>query len=422
MIRKHRILFAIPVNEDSPDTYFASLPFIDLNRSIHFAQRSQPLAEDGEDKDEELDTILQEQHNTNFRSDYGTLPFWRLIILQTPEVETEFTACFVYHHAIGDGVSGVVFHDEFRKALDAACSTSALQYNIEERVMPDENVQVLPPVEELHPLPVNPTPPAPGAANLKEWTGKSIHAPCRSRWTSLYVSAHASRAFFAECKAKGLSVTPALSSIIASVLFRTLPQTEEALTCIIPISLRPWLSTPREAANAAIGTYFDATRVKLTKPDQNTQDVGSTDIWPGASQVSKAMKDYLCNVSPSGEPYTAIAVLKGIPDFSVICGAMLGQPRDAAFEVTNVGQIPAPASPQGGDDHIWQVGKVLLSRSALVSGAAITVSVATGGNGSMAIGFSWQEGVLENDILDNVINGVNQYFEKYKQGTEGKDA
>ncbi|KAK7418708.1 Alcohol acetyltransferase [Neonectria punicea] len=405
VIRKHRILSAIPVNEDKPDSYFASLPSVDLKRSISFVQRSQPVDE-GEDK--QLDAILEDQHNTNFKAEYGSLPFWRLVILQTPGADNEFTASFIYHHAIGDGVSGLVFHNAFRSALNAA--SSSLPGKNEESIVPDENTSVLPPLEELHPLPLNPTPPGPPATKLKEWTGNSIRTPCKSRWTSLCLSPRTAQAFFQECKENNLSVTSALSSIIATTLFIILPPTIEALTCIIPVNLRPWLSLPREVANGAIGTYFDATRVQFTRRDQNSQ--GST-VWPGAQQVSKSMTDYLANVSPSGEPYTAIAVLKTLPDVSVIFSSAVGNPRDAAFEVTNIGLFSS-STPKTEDAPLWQVGKVLLSRSSVVSGAAVTVSVATGGDGSMAVGFSWQEGVLEDGVMENVSEGVRNYFEKYQ--------
>ncbi|KPM40579.1 hypothetical protein AK830_g6016 [Neonectria ditissima] len=396
VLRKHRILFAIPVDEDTPGAYFASLPSIDLSRSVKFV-----LLRDGAGgEDSQLDAILEDQHNTDFKAEYGTLPFWRLIILQKPGIN-EFTASLIYHHAIGDGVAGLAFHTAFRDALDTGSASPDCK--IEETIFPDENSSILPPLGELHPLPINPTPSP--AAILTEWTGTSIHTPCKSRWTSLRLSPATSKAFFQECKSHNQSVTSTLSSLIATTLFVILPPTVEALTCIIPVSLRPWLKLPREVAEGAIGTYFDATRVQLTRADPSS----SSTVWPGAERVSRSIGDYLANVSPSGEPYTAVAVLENVPDVAAIFSSILGKPRDAAFEVTNVGLFPAATE----NAPLWQVGKVLLSRSAVVSGAAVTVSVATGGNGSMAIGFSWQEGVLGDGVVDGVVEGVREFFDKF---------
>lgn len=87
--------------------------------------------------------------------------------------------------------------------------------------------------------------------------------------------------------------------------------------------------------------------------------------------------------------------METIPDISAIFTSIVGKSRDAAFEVTNVGLFSSAAASERKADCCWQVGKVLLSRSSLVSGAAITISIATGGDGTMAVGFSWQEGVVE---------------------------
>ncbi|RLL97943.1 hypothetical protein CFD26_105021 [Aspergillus turcosus] len=326
VVRKRRILFAIPVNEGAPDLYFASLPSIDLNRTITFLDRSQPVACDAEGQDKELDAILEDQHNTDFKAEYGTLPFWRLIILQSPG-GTEFTASFIYHHAIGDGLSGLALHHAFRNALEAAPASSLPGYKVENIIVPDENTSVLPPLEGLHPLPINPTP---------------SHPP---------------------------------TSIIATL--------------------------PREVVDNAIGTYFDATRVQFTRTDQTPPDSNVVDVLSGAQHISNSINDYLGNVSPSGEPYTSVAVFKTIPDVSVVFNSMLGKPRDAAFEVTNVGLFSPATTPQTAEDARWQVGDVLLSRSSAVPGAAVT-----GGNGNMALGFSWQEGVVEDGFMDNVRQGL----------------
>ncbi|KAL4778523.1 hypothetical protein BJX76DRAFT_366222 [Aspergillus varians] len=407
VVRKHRILSAIPVNEDTPNPHFAALPSVDLDRCITFLQRSKDLDTTG-GEDKKLDSILEDQHNTDFKCDYGTLPFWRLIILQSPGKDNEFTASFVYHHGIGDGVAGLGFHDAFRQALDTASSSPSKVGTI---ITPDEPSPLLHPLEELHDLPINPTPPQPPTANLAEWTGNPIHIPCKSRWATFYVSSNATRGFLRQCKENRQSVTSVLSSVIATVSFARLPSTVEALTCIIPVNLRPWLKIPHNAP----GTYFDATRTQFTRDAQTSQDPSSVDVWSGARKASAAIKNYLSNVSPSGEPYTSVAIFKSIPDVAVVLESQIGRPRDAAFEVTNVGLVSSSTPPTTEEGAcMWQVDTVLLSRSAGAAGAAFTVSAATGKNGIMALGFSWQEGVVEDSFVDSVRQGVKKFFDKYE--------
>lgn len=412
VIHKHHILSAIPVDEDSLDPYFARLPSINLQRSVSFIERSRPLAVADNGEDRELDAILQVQHNTNFKSEYGTLPFWRLLILKDAGIEKEFTASFIFHHSIGDGVSGLVFHNAFRDALEVASSSPLSLDSKTEQVIVSNDTPLLPPLEELHPLPIHESSAKPPTTILKEWTGNFIHAPCKTHYRTLYLSQSSSKTFVQECKSKNLSVTSALPSVIAAVLFGILPPTTEALTCIIPVSLRPWLKLPRNVTKDAIGTYIDAFKVQLRRSDQNIEDAKSMDIWPGAHETAKEITNYLTNnLSPSGEPYTAVAVFKTIPDVSIIFNSTLGKDRDAALEVSNLGVFSDSSKDRA--DPLWQVGRVTFSRSSVVSGSAVTMSVVSGGDGGLTIGFSWQEGVIDDDVVDKLIDGVRRYFEVY---------
>ncbi|KAL6827951.1 alcohol acetyltransferase [Trichoderma camerunense] len=412
VISKHPVLFAIPANEDTPNAYFVSLPSIDLGQSIKFLIRSKPLNILDEGEDEELDAVLEDQHNTNFKNDYGIAPFWRLIILQDTEEDMSFTASFIYHHAIGDGFSGLVFHNTFLDSLETVSSSPISSLQSKQIILPDDDVQIMPALGALHPLPINPNPPLHSATNLNEWTGNSIRCPCISRWISFHISSGTSESFFRKCKQKGLSVASVVSSVIATTLFNILPPNIEALTCIIPVNLRPWLRLSSEATKTAMGSYFDATRVQLIRPSKHSENPSpADDIWTCAQQASKGIRHYLDNVSPSGEPYTAVSVLETIPDVSAIFTSIVGEPRDAAFEVTNVGLFSSAATSERKANTCWQVGKVLLSRSSLVSGAAVTISIATGGDGSMTVGFSWQEGVVEDGLVREVSREVNKYFE-----------
>jgi hypothetical protein len=49
---------------------------------------------------------------------------------------------------------------------------------------------------------------------------------------------------------------------------------------------------------------------------------------------------------------------------------------------------------------------VLFSRSAFVSGSAIAVGVVSGPDGCLSLGFSWQIGVVSDELVDKLIQGV----------------
>lgn len=426
VVHRHPILSAIPVNEDTSNPYFGRLSSIDLRRSIFFATRAQSyqpiLSKEGNWEDEELDLILENQHNINFKLDYGSQPFWRLIILQNSGTEKKlpsaqklvperkvplnesnnFTACFVFHHALCDGISGLIFHNTLQDALDI--SASVVKEPIDFIITPNDS-SLLPSVEELHPLPINPEPPT--AAVAKAWTGNVIHAPCKTRFKSLSIPPSSSNAFIQACKKNGITVTSALPALISTALYRVLPEATESLNCNIPVSLRRWL--PQGVVDGAMGNWFDVFQVQFLFSDQDIE--ASTDIWAQGQNASKAIANYLNN-SPSVVPYTNIGIFKEIPDISVFFSSLLGKERSTAIEVSNLGVFANPPN----KNNIWHVGKVILSRSAVVSGSAITITAVCGGDESMSLGFTWQEDIVEGRFVDQVISGVRKYFQEFVIG------
>ncbi|KAF1945055.1 hypothetical protein EJ02DRAFT_509756 [Clathrospora elynae] len=401
VVHRHPVLCAIVVDEDTPDPYFARLPSVDLQRSVRFVTGNQSLAPGGQAEDKDLDALLQDEANTNLNSEYGTLPFWRLIILRSHGVENDFTACFIFHHAVGDGVSGLAFHSSFLDALHTASSSSSSHDSKSEHIVQSNGNPLLPSLEEIHPLPLpdmsNNTTSIP--ATLEEWTGGLIHQPLKPNFRSLSLSPSSLKAFIAECRKNQLTVTSAFPALVASILYSILPSDTEVLTCIIPVNLRPWL--PHDIVAGAIGTWFDAFQVKLFRAE------GSTEIWPEAHKVAQEIKRYLTNTSPSGQPYTTFAIFGSIPDISPIFTGTLGRPRDTAFELSNLGVFPNATA---GGDAVWQLGKVTFSRSTVISGSALTIGAVTGGDGCLSLGFTLQEGVVEDAVVDKVIHATEKYF------------
>lgn len=405
VIRENPILSAIPVDEGSPTSYFASLSAINLSRCVTFLARVKPL--EISEQDIELDRVLQEQHNLDFKTDYGALPFWRLIILKDAEIGLNFTACFIFYHGIGDGAAGLIFHRRFRDALDAVLSSKSIE-NAGINVQSSPDAQLLPPLEDLHPLPLNENPMDFRTKGLQEWTGALIQLPNKTRYRSLYLSPASSRTFAQRCKENNLTVTAGLQAVLAGALFDVLPSNIEALTGIIPINLRPWLALPEEASHDAIGSFIDAIKVQI--PRSHYQDTKSPHGLSAARHTSGAIKNYLIgNLSPTGEPFTSVAFFKAIPDIAVAFGSMLGTARDAAFEISNLGRFEeVQRVNQGGN---CSIGRMIFSRSTVAFGAALNTSVVSGADGGLTVGFSWQECVVETSVVESVVKGFKDYFE-----------
>lgn len=416
VLRVHPILFAVPVATDTKNPYWGRLPSIDLKQTVTFVERSQPLIIDGRGRDKELDALLENQHNTNFKAGHCTLPIWRLIILQDHGVQHQFTACFISHHAITDGTALQIFQNSFQKALCAA-SSSSLQSKAEHIILSNDQDSIVPTIEELCPLPLPVDPPKPDTRVLNEWRGGLVQLPVKSRYVSLSLSPQATKVFTQECKSHRVAATSALPAVIAKLLFSNLPPTTEALTCNIPVNLRAEL--PPKVVDGAMGTFIDAFKVKLLRSDlyDGLRSSNPTEIWTQARKIQDETRRYFGNTSPSGEPYTNIAIFKTIPDLAPILKSQLGQPRPEAFEVSNLGNLSVLTIPKVGFGPIWKAGKVTVSRAAFASGSTLVVCVVSSDEG-MGFGFTWQEGVVADEIVGNVIHGVKAYFDPQEEPTE----
>lgn len=105
-----------------------------------------------------------------------------------------------------------------------------------------------------------------------------------------------------------------------------------------------------------------------------------------------------------------MAFFKAIPDVAAAFKSMIGTERDAAFEISNLGRFADDDAGEASGAP-WRVGRMVFSRSAVAFGAALNTSVVSGGDGALTIGFSWQEGVVEDELVEGVVGGFKMYFE-----------
>ncbi|KAG8672847.1 Alcohol acetyltransferase [Fusarium poae] len=404
ILNQHPILFAIPVVPDTEQPYWGRLPSIDLRQVVSFIERSYPLSSDLQ-TDNELDSLLENRHNTSFKAGYGTLPVWRLNILQDYRSEDGFVASFFYHHSMCDGVSSQIFQDAFQSAL---CDISSGAVEIQSvGVISSDDSTISSPLEDLHPLPLPENPPVPDAANLNEWRGSTVSVPCKTRYKSLSLSPQVLQTFAQDCKKNKTTVTAALPALVAKILYDSLPSTTEALTCNLPVSLRSDL--PPKQVDNVLGNFIDAFKVQLLRSDLDQSPDGTTAIWKHAKKVQQTTRRYFANASPSGEPYANVAVFKLIPDIKAFLASTVGNPRGEAFEVSNLGHFPEPKNLKGDGHPSWRRGKLLLSRCAFAPGAPLVICIIDNEE-SVGFGFTWQADVGDDEVVESVVNGLKSYF------------
>ena len=263
VVADHAALTALVVGEDTASPYFVRLPQIHLEKSVQFI--ASQSVHDGTDPNaiKEFDQILEEQHNTNFTPLDGTLPLWRVLIVHEPEPCTRFIAAFVYHHAICDGTSGLVFHRTFLSKLQKAARELDSSNATFSSIVKPSNRPFIPSLEELHPLPISLRYVLKSLYNefiarqpSSVWTSVPIdQSKCRSRYRSLYFSEDTTSRLVVVCRSHRTTVTAAVQAMLAAAILAELPADKySTLRVDGAISLRKWL--PPDVVNEdSIGNW-----------------------------------------------------------------------------------------------------------------------------------------------------------------------
>ncbi|EAW08823.1 uncharacterized protein ACLA_097640 [Aspergillus clavatus NRRL 1] len=396
LIGQHPILSAVPVGEDTKEPYFARLPQIDLEKSISFQDRAHVVPE-GDESDAELEALVNVQHNETFAP---LLPFWRLCVLNDTIHGRRFTAAFVYHHAIGDGTSGKAFHKAFLQALhDTGPSLSSGE--VKQLVTPPQ-VPLLPSAEEA--LPPAVSIPFLVTTLFKEniwswtdpglWTGSEVIVPLETQMRHIVFSEFTTSSLKDCCRQKNTTITAALQTSIARALFAHIPDSFTSVQCSGAMSIRRWLDQDI-ITDDSMGVWvqdYDETYYR-------DKVAGASFPWDEAQRSRQTIEKVLSLKGKNAGPN----LLQYVSDIHQLFLSKVGKPRKSTFEVSNVGVL---ASKSGQDATKPQIGRMVFSQSASVTGNAIEVSAITGTDGCLVLSFSWQTHVVDVNLMSAVMESV----------------
>ena len=363
-------------------------------------QKRKSAFPDGDEKDIELEALLNVQHNTPFRA---PLPHCRLCILLDPENERRFTAAFVFHHGIADGTSGKAFHKTFLETLHTAAESSAET----KQVVTSPTVPLLPNSEAVHPMTLS----IPYIAGVlfKEkiwswrepglWTGSEIRIPLETHMRHIVIPKSVAAAFKQICRPHNTTITAALQVLFARALFVQVPEAVSQITCNGPLSTRRWL--PNIITDDSIGVWIQ----EYNESYMRTSLAGDSFPWGEATRSRQTIESVL---SLQGKN-SSTNLLKYVNNYhQELLMPKVGQLRGNTFEISNVGIFPAAVGGSISNFSKPQIGRMLFSQCASVIGSAIEVSVITGGDGCMVLAFSWQQGVVEAELVSSAIESIEK--------------
>jgi hypothetical protein len=406
VIARHPNLSAIALDEDKshPQVYFARLPSIDLRSCVEFRDRKGPVPTDGE-TDDDLEQVTAEQHSRNFKDNLGTKPYWRLVVLTSSNDKSTFTATWVFHHALSDGASALLFHETFLAALNSLDSTPDADPIVTSPAAP------LPPAfEDLHPLPISwpfffntiAKILLPSIFNKRPsglWTGAPVPATLSPifRFRTLILPASTTARLAQLCRSEKTSVTATLQVLLAASLFTHLPSEQfSKLQISVPIAMRRFLEdVPADQMTNAL-TQYEYVHHRTPTPD--SQDILRYFSWNESREVKAAIASTLSKRG-SDNP---IALLRYVSNIHEYVDGHLGKERGTSVEVSNIGVV------SGKKEGEWGMGRVTFSQCPNPIGAAVCVSVVTGGTGEMSVNFCWGEGVVEGKFVESVVESVRR--------------
>lgn len=401
LIAGHPVLSAIPAADDTQQPYFVRLPQINLDEVVSFQQRqanSTDVDSDGEPlPDLDLQAVLQTQHNTSF---LAPKPYWRLVVLLDDSNQRQFTAAFVFHHAIGDGTSGKAFHEGFLHALHTAGDSET------KTIIKSPTSPLLPNIESLHPMPLSLiflakkliqakiySPREPGL-----WTGGRIQAPANTQIRLVPFSRTLTASLREKCRQENSTITAFLQTAVARSLFANLPSNCTRLACAGVISCRRWL--PEIITDDSMGVFVQDFEETYTRANIASSDHS---LWDEARRSRETIQSALNRHGKDSGPN----LLRFVSDFQQeLCYSKVGRDREKSFEVSNIGVLRSRTD--GHDDGPAQprILGMVFSQCASAIGSAVGVSVVTGGDGCLVLGISWQDGVVDGGLIDSMIRSL----------------
>ncbi|CAI7670078.1 unnamed protein product [Penicillium crustosum] len=399
-IAQHPSLSAIVADDHTQDPYFVRLPEIDLDQVVSFQDRKPGLLAtetDGEPTpDLDLQTLLATQHNTPFRAPN---PLWRVCVLLDIEYERQFTVAFVYHHAIGDGTSGKAFHQTFLRALGSMDSSDRTK-----SIIKSPRVPLLPNIELVHSMSLSLFYLARKIFQAKIysrrptglWTGSKVLVPSQTRLRLVPFSKLLVGAIRDRCRQEGTTITALLQTIVARSIFAHIPPEFTQLACTGALSSRRWLPDiiTDESMGVWVQDYEETYSREIVAPSEGSFP------WEEARRSRKTIQSVLQMEGKNA----STSLLQFVDDFQEeLCLSKVGKDRDKSFEVSNVGVL----DPQTKSD-LPTIKGMVFSQSASVMGNAIEVSAVTGGDGCLVLAVSWQQGVVEADLVNKVIESTKQ--------------
>ncbi|PTB67719.1 hypothetical protein BBK36DRAFT_3727 [Trichoderma citrinoviride] len=423
--------------DDTNDAHFTHVSSVDLREHVSVTSVPCRSAQEYEDR------VAQQQgweHDQRF-ADVATRPPWRITILRpsgdVPELQDIEDVFFAFHHALMDGTSGRLFHEMLLAAPSYQSSTSPSPAEAE-------------PVLSFPEPPSLPESQEQGVDFTLSWSytlrtlwtelGPSFLRPAKQPiWNAIPMDFSLSyktrvkvvsyppeqlSALLSACRSHSVTLTALLHSLILTSLAKRIPSPSSApaFAAATPVSLRPYLSPAKsDPAHASslrclvtgCTHHFSPEAVSALRAAQDDADAATTTtalIWKNAQGVKAELAAKL-DTLPADD---VMGLLKYINDWFAFWRGRDGKPRADSWEVSNIGVLKNPSPPRD-DDQVPRATRLLFTNGAMVAGPPMGINVASLAGSEFTIGLSWQDKVVEDELMEQLAEDLRSYAAKFHE-------
>ena len=417
VVREHGILCCSIRNANSNDPCFVRLGETDLREKLFVRDV---------DTDKELLQHLEQEHDRPWEAQETTSP-WRLIVYrrarssQVPPGVT-LDIAFLYHHALCDGLSGAAFHSSLLEALEA-CEAQGKILADSGIVRTEQDLTIMAPLEALVKFKISwwfliqQVLQEYGPRRLfgrpeSHFTGQDCvppeENPFRSRLHAFEVKSSKVKALLNLCQSQKVSMTSFITASVVHVLATTLPSARSFVGGI-PYTMRPTSSTNFCALVNQTSTVRINYGDKLLTQIRHSPTKGR-DTWPGLREAAvltdKELQSALSNPLQDND----VGLLPYVVDHRDFYSKKLGKKREQTFEVSNLGVMKSAQE----KNPRWKTTRTIFTQGAAVVGPAFSVNCASILGGPTTITFAWQDQVMQDEVMMNLVAGVEKLLSSYE--------
>lgn len=381
--------------------HFVRLPSIDLDEVVTFSPETSATYE----------AVLTAELAHRVR---GTT-LWRLTVLK------DNTVIFEFHHAIGDGRSGLAFHRSLLNALNTTSPSQPISGTVVET---PASITLATPVELATNVSVsistffrlfleNRVLPRSWLPGTSAWSGLPCPSqPHRRACVRLHtINPTDAKLLLTLCRKHGCTLNGFLHTLAIYVLSnivhklnatRSVNEKYTSLSAGIAIDLRPLTGCSEHTmtTQASGHTYH----VPLLDPSRVLPPTDVSFPWDAAKEYSREVQGYR---DKAKEIVGLLKILYKRRDPVQFLNEKLGKKRDLGLRLSNLGRF-APAPESNGRTSVWSIGEVWYCSSNPTTGAALTITAVGSPSGTVNIAYNWGDDAVEDGVGDVFVTGMKE--------------